>query len=282
MGFSRQEYWSGVPLPSPMGTHSNTINISAPKCPLENPPGPGFLPSSVCVLRLMVCVTDPVGLPSTFTEIANIFPSACHGHIFTCIVLVHPHHSPTTWPLLPLDFSRLKLKLREVQQLAKGHTAKRVRIQTQRCPKVKSSQLPLSSYAYCQLPMSFSGLTEQGRFLKKIRTCAFKEVKQSTLYLVITTRAGAGGASEAPAPQHARDTHLSPRCVCVLEAPCSLWSLSRADRQQESTCLSLYWTQHSGGHSMYIFSDSHLHRCRHRPAQRKPSLFSNAMKWQRT
>ena len=48
-----------------------------------------------------------------------------------------------------------------------------------------------------------------------LRTCTFKEVKQSTLYLVITARAGAGGASEAPAPQHACDTHLSPRCVCV-------------------------------------------------------------------
>lgn len=122
-------------------------------------PTRAWIPSqlSVCAQAHGLCVTDPVGLPSTFTEIANIFPSACHGHIFTCIILVHPHHSPTTWPLLPLGFSRLKLKLREVQQLAKGHTAKRVRIQTQRCPKGKSSQLPLSSYAYCQLPMSFSG-----------------------------------------------------------------------------------------------------------------------------
>lgn len=39
------------------------------------------------------------------------------------------------------------------------------------------------------------------------------------LYLVVTARAVAGGASEAPAPKHARDTHLSPRCACVLEAP---------------------------------------------------------------
>lgn len=58
--------------------------------------------------------------------------------------------------------------------------------------------------------------------------------------------------------------------------------LSRADGQQESTCLSLYWTQNSGGHSVCIFSDSTCADADLRPAQRKPSLFSNAVKWQRT
>ena len=147
---------------------------------------------------------------------------------------------------------------------------------------MKSSQLPLSSYAYCQLPMSFSGLTEQGPFLKKIRTCTFKEVKQSTLYLVITARAGAGGASEAPAPQHACDTHLSPRCVCVswrlpaASGPSRELIGSRSQPASASTGPSTVAGTPCTSSLIPTCTDADTDQLRENPVS------SNAMKWQRT
>lgn len=61
------------------------------------------------------------------------------GQIFMCIILVNLRLSPAQWALLPQQFNELKLKFREVQQLAKGHTANESQIRV--CPTAKSTQL---------------------------------------------------------------------------------------------------------------------------------------------
>ena len=64
MGFSRQEYWSGLPFPSPgdlpdPGIEPKSPALQADSLPPEPPGKPYFIYGSVCLLIPCVCAQLP-------------------------------------------------------------------------------------------------------------------------------------------------------------------------------------------------------------------------------
>ena len=93
MGFSKQEYWSGVPLPSPFSLHITLYYLTFVDCTITN--------FTVCILFCILLfhsyltnplnVTDPlwrsvVNLPKTQAISLNAFMGSCCPHtIFQCL-----------------------------------------------------------------------------------------------------------------------------------------------------------------------------------------------------